>query len=345
MAIVGVTSAHTPASSEECALAASGGDGDRTRLVRVLGVCAPVAVCGTVDQRVAQIGRRQRGQVARRQLIAAGLSGATIRRMLARHRLIPQFPGAYAVGHDAPTELGVETAALLAIREGAALSNLSAAYVWELRPRREGPVEVVVGGSSSARTAGITVHRSCCLAPRDIRMRHGLPVTSPARTLLDLADQLTARQLELAYDQAVTSAILRPSEVAELLGRAAGRRGGPLLAALIDGKRTPTVTRSTAEERLLSLIREALLPHPRVNSRLQGYEVDFHWPDESLVVEVDGFRFHSTRRAFESDRRRDRDLQALGLRTMRVTWRQLEEEPYAVIARIAQGLAAAGIQR
>jgi very-short-patch-repair endonuclease len=101
----------------------------------------------------------------------------------------------------------------------------------------------------------------------------------------------------------------------------------------------PAFTRSEAERRLLALIRAAGLPPPRTNVHVGPYEVDFLWPAHRLVVEVDGFAFHSSRAAFERDRRRDADLQARGLRVTRVTWRQLEREPHAVVARLAAALA------
>ena len=127
-----------------------------------------------------------------------------------------------------------------------------------------------------------------------------------------------------------------------MLARTNGARGAPRLnaqlARLTDG---PTFTRSEAEERFLALIRQAGLPAPRVNARLHGYEVDFYWPAQRCVVEIDGFRFHSTRRASEHDRRKDGVLQAAGIAVLRFTWRQLLDEPLAVIGRLAALLARA----
>jgi very-short-patch-repair endonuclease len=130
---------------------------------------------------------------------------------------------------------------------------------------------------------------------------------------------------------------------AELLAvavRAAGHRGAGVLQRAVERLHEPAMTRSGAERRLLRLIRSARLPRRRVNTRLRGYEVDFHWPDADLVVEVDGFAYHSGRHAFERDRRRDADLGSAGTRVLRVTYRQIIEEPEAVIAHIAGALAA-----
>jgi very-short-patch-repair endonuclease len=202
-------------------------------------------------------------------------------------------------------------------------------------------VHVTVEGSSAGRRRGVVIHRTQVLDAKDVRIREGLPVTSSARALLEVAPSLSDRELELALDQGVVAGILGSADVAELLERTRGHWGWPRLAALVERQRGPTLTRSEAEERLLALVRKAGLPDPRLNVRLHGYEVDFHWPAQHLVVEVDGFRSHSTHRAFDDDRRKDATLEAAGVTPMRVTWRQIEGEPYAVVARLALALAPA----
>jgi very-short-patch-repair endonuclease len=164
-----------------------------------------------------------------------------------------------------------------------------------------------------ARHPGIRVHRTPVL-PAAARTRHaGLPLTTAARTLADL--RLPAGEQARACEQA---------EILGLVPRTAG---------------APCITLSEAERRLLRLIRAAGLPAPRTNVRVGGYEVDCHWPDARLVVEVDGFAYHASRAAFERDRRRDADLVVAGLRVVRFTWRQLVHEPEAVVARLAVLLA------
>jgi very-short-patch-repair endonuclease len=257
--------------------------------------------------------------------------------------IFPLLPGVFAVGHLAPIELGDETAALLAVHEGAALSDQTAGRLWGItrsHPDDDDLIHVLVPGGSGRGPAGVEVHRSRLFTPRDVRIREGLPVTSPAWTLLDIAATADERRLELAFDQAMVSGIVRHGEIRELLARVRGRRGRPELLALMAADRAPFVTRSEAEERMLHLIRSADLPEPAVNARLCGYEVDFLWREQRLVVEIDGYRYHSTRRAFEHDRRKDAVLQEAGFVTLRITWRQLVNEPYVVVARLARRLSA-----
>lgn len=128
-----------------------------------------------------------------------------------------------------------------------------------------------------------------------------------------------------------------PSDVSQLLERYPARSGVPRLRALLDAG-PPALTRSEAEERLLALVLRARLPRPRTNARVAGYEADLLWPEERLVVEVDGYAFHASRHAFEADRRRDTAFTAAGFRVIRVTWRHLTDEPETVVARLAQAL-------
>lgn len=313
------------------------GGSNVTWLVKVLGAREEVPIRGPRDHRIAQIAAAQRGRIASRQLIAAGISSSTTSRLVARSQLFPLHRAVFAVGHTAPVELGDETAALLAVGGTAALSHLSAAVLWGLLPPNEDSLIHVTASEGHRRCLnGVIVHRSGILAAADLRIRSGLPVLSPAWALLGIAELVTERQLELAVDRGLVDRIVRPYEIRDVLARTSGRPGAPLLSAqlarLTDG---PTFTRSEAEERFLALIREAGLPPPQVNRRIQGYEVDFYWPRERCAVEIDGFRFHSTRRAFEHDRRKDAVLLAAGISTLRFTWRQLLDEPIAVIARLA----------
>ncbi|HEY3729294.1 MAG TPA: type IV toxin-antitoxin system AbiEi family antitoxin domain-containing protein [Solirubrobacteraceae bacterium] len=298
---------------------------------------AELRVFGARDQKIAMIAAAQRGRISRRQLHAAGISDGVISRLVRRGALIPLLPGVFAVGHLAPIEFGRETTALLAVARDAALSHHTAASLWGLRPAGsdDGVVHVLVRGGSASCPDGIRLHRTRVLERQDIRIRYGLPVTSPARTLVDLAGGFTDRQLEFAFDQVITLRIVRQAEIVEAVSRMPSRPGRAKLLKLAAGERgAPTLTRSEAEERFLALIRSAELPEPEVNARIHGYEVDFLWREQRLVVEIDGYRYHSTRRAFEHDRRKDATLHAAGLGTMRITWRQLEAEPFAVIARL-----------
>jgi very-short-patch-repair endonuclease len=157
--------------------------------------------------------------------------------------------------------------------------------------------------------------------------------------LLDISLASEARELELAYDRALVNHVLRESQMRELLARAHGRAEGAVLAALVEAQRDgTTLTRSQAEEVFLALIRAARLPEPLVNARVAGYEVDFYWPREGLIVEIDGFRYHSTRRRFEHDHRKDSALRAAGKMVLRFTPRQLKAENMVIVADVARCL-------
>jgi hypothetical protein len=173
------------------------------------------------------------------------------------------------------------------------------------------------------------VHRSRTLDHAADVLRHqGLPVTSPTRTLLDLADVLTPHRLERACHRAEH---LRALDAAALLTPSPGRRSIALTYALEGlARRGPEITRTELEERFLALTAEHGLPRPQVNVRVCGYEVDFLWPAERLVVETDGRATHLTPTAFESDRRRDALLQVAGYRVVRFTYAQVAWESPSV---------------
>jgi very-short-patch-repair endonuclease len=165
----------------------------------------------------------------------------------------------------------------------------------------------------------------------------GIPITTAARTLYDLAGRLRRRPLERAVAEAIALRLTTATGVRAMALRQAGRRGAGRLRAVLD-LGDPRRTRSEAEEIFLGLVRRGGIELPVVNTRVAGYEVDFYWPAAHLAVEVDGFAFHISRRAFEQDRRRDAELATLGVRVVRVTWRQITEEPEAVVRRLKGAL-------
>jgi hypothetical protein len=243
-------------------------DHQSTNLVKVLGVRDPVVVSGTRDERIAAIATVQQGRVSRRQLHAAGIGDGVIKQLVARGALHREHPSVFAVGHHAPMPLGAEAAALLACADGTVLSHLTAATLWGLETPPARCVHVLICGRQTARPRGVVVHRTVQLPAQDIRVKHRLPLTSPARTLLEIADGLPMRQLERGLDQALVNRIVRVGQIADVLARAGGRRGAPRLQKLIESSTgTTTVTRSQAEERMLALIRAADLPQPEVNCR------------------------------------------------------------------------------
>ena len=273
------------------------------------------------------LARRWHGVVTTRQLVAAGIGADAIRHRVKHGWLLRLHRGVYQVGPVA-ARYGREMAALLATGPGAALSHHSAAAVWGFRPAHEGDVHVTVLRGRGAPRPGIRVHRSASL---QAAVRAGLRLTTPARTLLDLATDLPPDDLERAVEQAIVLKLTTDTEIAAQCEH--GNRGAARLrrALLIE----PGLTRSKAERQLRRLIRSAQLPRPVTNVRVAGWEVDLLWREQRLVVEVDGFAFHGSRHAFERDRRRDADLVAAGYRVVRFTWRQIKYEPAAVIARLA----------
>jgi very-short-patch-repair endonuclease len=241
-------------------------------------------------------------------------------------------------------------AAVLACGPTAVLSHHSAAELWGTRPgataaanildaHAGNTVDVTVVGNAVRARRGITVHRARNLDLRDRTCRERIPLTTAARTLLDLAAVLEPRELDRSLEQAEVLRLVSRNALRAVLARAGGHHGAAPLRAAVQMNGAAALTRSEAETRLLELIRAADLPAPRTNVRVAGYEVDFLWPDERLVIEVDGYAFHRTRQAFERDRLRDAKLQARGLRVMRVTWRQIAGTPESLVARIAAALA------
>jgi very-short-patch-repair endonuclease len=224
----------------------------------------------------------------------------------------------------------------------AVLSHRSAGAIWELTRSSGGRLEVTtLRGSRSTRT--IRVHQSATLEPAiDVSPQpDGLPVTSVARTLLDLASVLTAHQIERACHRAQFLRLLDAAAIDGVLSRSG--RGCPrgLRTALATlAIRDPDITRSDLEELMLALVARHGLSRPIVNTAVLGYEIDFFWPDHKLVVETDGAAAHLTAVAFENDRRRDAALQVAGYRAVRFSRRQLIHEPETVADALRRLLAA-----
>lgn len=319
------------------------GGKESSRPVWVLGAGRLLSVSGTAFERVAAIAELQRGRVARQQLLAAGIQSGAIARMVRQGLLRREHAGVYAVLDSGLIPLGHETAALLACGERAILSHISAAVVWQLLPELGGPVEITLARAGiGRRRPKIKLHRSANLVKRDVWLHHGLPVTSPARTLLDLASRLDRRSLERALDEALAvRKIVSRAQIIDVLERAGGRPGTALLRSLVARRGDSAITHSEAERRCLKLIREAGLPEPQTQVKIAGYTVDFLWPAHRVVFEIDGYRFHTSRSAFDRDRRKDNALKAAGLDPNRLSRDQVMFEPYMAVAAIAGALARA----
>lgn len=295
-----------------------------------------------IDATIRELAARQHGVVAREQLVRAGVPDHKIEYRLKTGRLQRLYRAVYRVGPVAGARER-EMAAVLACGETAVLSHDSAAATWELAPAQGdgAAVHVSVQGGCRAPGRGVRVHRVGPLATDEITRLDGIPITTPARTLLDLAAHANEGALERALARADRAGAVDRESIERLLARRPRRPGARRLAALLAGTR-PALTRSEAEARFLALIRKARLREPEANVVVRGYEVDLLWRAERLVVEIDGYAFHSSRAAFEADRRRDSALAASGFRVVRVTWAQLSNEPEALLARIAQALVTTG---
>lgn len=238
--------------------------------------------------------------------------------------------------------MAAESAALLACGEGALLSHHSAVTLWRLRAGTARPIHLtLIGDRGRPKLVGVRIHRSLTIGPRDIRIHEGLPVTSPARALLDVSPALTDRDVERLVDEGVFARrIVTIDEIADVLARAGNHPGRARLARVAGCRTRSTATDSPPEEQLLRLIRAAGLPEPELQAPVLDYRLDFFWPRLRLAVEVDAYGTHGSRARFEADRRRDaRLLTERGIVVLRVTKLAIETRPFEVIALVARALA------
>jgi predicted transcriptional regulator of viral defense system len=304
-------------------------------------------MAGVAHRRTAQRGRcaapldvasalaaQQYGVVTRGQLVEGGMSGSAIDRRVADGGLVRIHGGVFAVGHAVLRRQGFWMAAVLACGEGSVLSHRTAAAACGLREGDPAKPDVTLAGSRGRRKPGIVAHTGR-LAANDVTDVEGIPVTTVARTLLDLAEVVRIRELRRAVIRAEELRIFDLRAVDEVLARANGRRGTKaLLAVLDDLVGRPGGSKEELEALALDLIRASGLPLPAVNTLVGDYEADLLWRDQRLVVELDSWKHHGTRAGFERDRRRDADLQLAGYRVLRLTWRQITREPDWAVARI-----------
>lgn len=274
------------------------------------------------DHEIAVVAARQGGAIAHAQLLATGLSTAAIQRRVRAGRLHARHRGVYAVGHPRLTAEGVRWAAALACRPDGVISHASAGVAWDIVRWSTGAVHVTVGRASRARRAGLRLHRRGALAADEVTDLDGLPVTTPARTLLDLAASgLEGRRLEAALDRAELLRLLDFADLDALLVRYPGRPGTPSLTATLSRYVAGTVnTRSVLEELILELCDAHGLPRPLVNTIIEGRERDFCWPHARLVVEADSYTWHRSPSALNDDRERDVALVLAGYAVLRFTW-------------------------
>ncbi|TVP79273.1 MAG: DUF559 domain-containing protein [Gemmatimonadales bacterium] len=286
------------------------------------------------------LARRQHGVMTREDLMASGLSSSTITRLARRGYLQRIHRGVYLLGVARGPECRW-MAAVLASGPDSVLSHESAGQLWGVVPGRsdwkKAEVHVVLPENRYSQRSGVMVHRSD-LDPEDRTTHRGIPVTSPARTLLDLALGLPLRQLERSVAETFRKGLATRRDLRRAMGRRRDQRGRRAIRTVLGLSNGPALTRSEAERRFLDLVRGARLPPPKTNVKIGPWEVDAYWPRARLVVEVDGFAYHSSRAAFERDRRKDLWLGERGLRVLRFTWRQIVESPVETATTLRQAL-------
>jgi very-short-patch-repair endonuclease len=290
------------------------------------------------DAVVAALAGSQRTIVAGNQLIARGFSRRTIAGWVNRGRLHAVFHGVYSVVDGELPPLALEQAALLACGARTFLSHHTAAFVWGLRKPHPVAVEVSVVGRNVAHKR-IRVHRIRKIDRRELRRHQGLWVSAPARAVLEIAATVAPDDLAGAIDEGLARKLLTRRDLDDVLARNRPCRGAGRLAAVLAGGSGTTITRSRAEKAFLKLIRDARLPKPVVNGKFGEWEPDFMWPAERLVVEIDGYGFHSGPWAFHRDREKDLALRDAGFDVLRFTRDHVVVQGALVLARVAGELA------
>jgi hypothetical protein len=292
------------------------------------------------DRRVARAAAECHGVLSLAELFACGLDHNAIARRCASGRLHRLYPGVYAVGHDNPPRSGHLLAAVKACGDGALLSHWSAAMHWGLLPWHERRIDVTVVGGRRV-VEGVRVHRTSTLERPDRRRHDGVPVTSPARTIVDLAGSATPKALRRATREAQGRFLASVPEILRVVERSGRKRGVRALRAIVSTG--PAPTRSELEDVVLDLLLTTDLPHPDVNEplHLDGRKVipDFRWPDLRLVVEADGAAWHDDKLAREDDAERQALLEQHGEHVLRVTWDQAVARPAQTANRVLRAAA------
>jgi very-short-patch-repair endonuclease len=288
------------------------------------------------DRELADLARRQYGVVGRRQLLVAGWSREEIKWRMATGRLHRLHAGVYAVGHQLIPREGRWMAAVLASGPDAVLSHWSAAALWDIRPNGRTLIDVTV--SHRSRSSELVRRHVSQVPPDERAVEKGIPVTSAARTIFDLAATENLDTVETMLREMEFHRRWGPLSLRDLVERYPGRRGRRMvLAALRRLKEEPEGRkRSKLEERFAPFLRRHRLPQPRFNDWIllgsRRYRVDCHWPGSGQIVELDGWEGHGTKSAFREDRARDRALRVAGYSVTRLTWNQLDDEPEAIAA-------------
>jgi hypothetical protein len=289
---------------------------------------------GFVEEKLARIATTAHGLVTHAQLLDAEVTRAQIRSRRHNGLLITEYPGVYRVGHRAPSDESRYLAAVLACGDGALLSGLAAAYLLGLV--KGAAPEPEVTARTNREVEGVKTRRSRIMGPEIAATCRGVPVTSPARTLVDIAGVLSEDALARACHEAGVRYGTTPNDVEAELSRHPGVKGAGKLRRVLRGD--ARVTLSKLESRFLKRLRAADLPLPRTNRDAGGRRVDCRWAEQRLTVELDSYRYHSSRHAWEQDRRREREAYARGDGFRRYTYGDVFESPELMLAELRRRL-------
>lgn len=276
------------------------------------------------------LARRQHGVITRAQLLGLGWTREGIQHRIERARLHPVYRGIYAVGRPELCQMGRWMAAVLSCGPEALLGYRSAAALWGIVDQPPRRIEVVVPSNVNRRRPGIRVHRRAALRPEDRDRRQMIPLTTPAATLIDCASQIGRGSIEAAVNAADRLGLINPEALRLEIESIPVRPGVRVLRELLD-RHSFARTDSPLERRFLTLIRSARLPIPQTQAQVNGYRVDFYWPELGLVVETDGLRYHRTPSQQAQDLKRDQAHVAAGLSTLRFAAAQVIHEPSEVV--------------
>lgn len=286
----------------------------------------------TVEGEIARIASAAHGVVTRGQLLRAEITVAEIKQRLRSGALLREHPGVYRVGHRAPSVEARYLAAVLACGDGALLCGSAAGHLLGLRKGPAPPPTVLT--PTERRVASVVTRRSRRLDPSDATTSEGIPVTTVARTLVDLAAALSSGDLARACHEAGVLHGTTPAAVERVLARRPNSPGASKLRAILRGD--VRVTLSKLERRFLARLRVADLPLPVTNRPAGGRRVDCRWPEHRLTVELDSYRFHHSRHAWEQDRRREREAHARGDEFRRYTFGDVVEHPRLMLAELRE---------
>jgi hypothetical protein len=288
----------------------------------------PVALkVSTVEATLADLAGRSHGVVTRLQLLAAGVTSDEIRWRLGTGALLREHRGVYRVGHRAPSVEARYVAAVWACGDAAVLSGRAAAHLWRILKGAAPPPEVTA--PSDHRVEGVITHRARGVERTTHR---GIPITTAPRTLVDLAAHLSLDALARACHEAGVLHDTTPRQVEAVLAKRTRTKGAAKLRAILSGD--VQVTLSELERRFQERLEEAGLPLPETNKRAHGRRVDCRWPAHRLTVELDSYRYHRSRHAWEQDRRREREARARGDEFRRYTWGDVYEGPRLMLTEL-----------